>query len=158
MGPTKKINPNMGPEKDGLIYLQQVVRGMNCIFRPTPSDDYGIDGEIEIVDNGTPTGLIIKVQCKSGRSYIANPKFGRFDLYTNERDLNYWSQANVPVVLVVYDPERNTAYWKDVQGYVRLHPDVKVRPHAISFSRRSDVFTRQCYEKLCGLVITAKLN
>jgi hypothetical protein len=98
------------------------------------------------------------VQSKSGRSYIANAKFGRFDFYTNERDLNYWCEANVPVMLVVYDPLSNAAYWKDVQGYARLHPEVKTSPHAVSFSRRSDLFTKQCYEKLCGLVITDEVE
>lgn len=54
-------------EWSGLDKIQQTVHGMGCIFREISKDDYGIDGEIEIVteqpDGGfATTGGIMKVQ------------------------------------------------------------------------------------------------
>jgi hypothetical protein len=157
---SKRLNPNLQQEKRGLILLQQVVNEMRCIWRPTPNDDYGNDGDIEIVIGDAPTNQFVKVQSKSGRSYIHNPKFSQFDYYASEPDLKYWDGCNVPVVLVVHDPTYDDLYWKDVQGYIKSNPQVWSKPHTIRFSRRSDLFDRHSYVKLCALVITeeAELN
>lgn len=160
MGPTKRINPNLQQEKQGLLLLQQVVKDMGCIWRPTPTNDYGIDGEIEIVVRDAPTNLLIKVQCKAGTSYIHKAPFGQFDYYARESDLSYWDQCNVPVILVVCDPQSGKIYWKHVQGYVKSNPQILPPPHSIRFSRRTDVFDKDSYVKLCSLVLKdeAELN
>ncbi len=160
MPQAKKVNPNVWQEKEGLIRLQQVVREMKCFWRPTPNDDHGLDGEIEIVVAGSPTGQLVKVQCKSGPSYVRNKKFGQFDYYASESDLNYWKDCNVPVVLAIHDPSDGSLYWKDIQGYIKSNPEVRSKPHSIRFSTRSDYLDRHCYVKLCGLVIgeEAELN
>jgi hypothetical protein len=160
MAEFKRVNPNVWQEKDGLIRLQEVVKEIKCIWRPTPNDDYGIDGDVEIVIGDTPTDRLIKVQCKSGKSHFKNQKFSGFDYYSREEDLKYWNDCNVPVIVVLHDPEKNELYWKDVQGYIKSNPAVRAKPHAIHFSRRSDVFDRQSYVKLCRLVIKddAELN
>lgn len=65
-------------EWKGLDRIQQVVHGMKCVWRELQKDDFGIDGEIEVVTakpDGTgyeTTGSIIKVQAKSGKSYVVS--------------------------------------------------------------------------------------
>lgn len=62
----------------GLDRVSQVVHAMNCIFRELSKDDFGLDGEIEVVrpkSGGTgfeTTGGIIKVQAKAGASYVVS--------------------------------------------------------------------------------------
>ena len=160
MAQSKRVNPNLQQEKEGLIRVQQVVKEMRCIWRPTPNDDYGIDGEIEIVICNSPTDQFVKVQCKSGRSYIHNRKLSRFDYYANEADLKYWNGCNVPVILVLHDPTSDCLYWKHLQGYIKSNPGVWSKPYAIHFSRRFDQFDQRSYVKLCALVIReeAELN
>ncbi len=160
MRSSKKVNPNVWQEKSGLICLQEIVKELKCLWRPTPNDDHGIDGEVEIVIGDTPTDQLIKVQCKSGRSYIHNARFGRFDYYASEPDLKYWNGCNVPVILVIHDPDVGKLYWRHVQAYIRSNPSVWSKPHAIRFFSRSDVFDDRSYVKLCSLVITeeAELN
>lgn len=63
--PAQRIVENLG-----LARLHSVVTQVGYIWRPTSSDDYGIDGEIEIVEDNVPTARILKVQLKSGRSYF----------------------------------------------------------------------------------------
>lgn len=148
----KQINPKASTEKEGLIHVQSIVNDMNCIWRPTPNDDYGIDGEIELTDSGQPTGRILKVQVKSGQSYFANERSGLFDFLANPSDLAYWLNCNVPVLLMLYDPRRREAYWKCVSEYVAEKPEAVARPHRIRFSRRTDKFQKANYVSLCKLV------
>src|SRR5580704_3272713 len=132
----KRLNPNRRTANQGVTYLQSIVDEMGCIWRPTPNDDVGLDGEVELGKEGTATGLIIKVQVKSGKSYIANAKGNNFDFLASRDDLEYWGSANLPVILLVYDPERSEGYWKHIQQYLKEHPEVAEKPHRIKFSRR----------------------
>jgi hypothetical protein len=63
-------------ELKGLDRISMVVHEMHCLFREITKDDFGIDGEIEVVvpkadgKGFETTGGIIKVQSKSGASYV----------------------------------------------------------------------------------------
>jgi len=51
---------------------------------------------------------------------VANPKMRTdegFDYYCDERDLNYWLQGNMPVVMIVSQPERGEAFWLSIKDY-----------------------------------------
>lgn len=41
------------------------------LFREQYLHDYGIDAQVEIVINGVPTGKLIAIQIKSGKSYFS---------------------------------------------------------------------------------------
>lgn len=125
---------------------------MACVWRPTPNDDVGIDGEIELGKEGTATGQLIKVQVKSGPSYLRNANRLRFDFSATPDDLQYWSGANLPVILVVYDPEKNEAYWKAVQQLLLENPGPTNKGRLIPFSRRKDRFVVGTFVQLCNLV------
>ena len=63
-------------EWQGLDRIAIVVHGMRCIWREQEKDDIGVDGEIELCrprndgDGLIGTGKIVKVQSKSGISYV----------------------------------------------------------------------------------------
>lgn len=147
----KRLNPYSVTEKEGVIYVQKIVNSMRCIWRPTPNDDYGLDGEIEIASHGEVTGRLIKVQVKSGTSYFTNRKGNSFDVLIEPSDLDYWLQSNLPVILIVYDPKRELAFWKSVKQYVATHPEATTAAHRITFSSRSDKFQRESFGPLCRL-------
>ena len=52
----KLLNPNQPTEKLGLIFIQQMAHELRAIWRPTPNDDYGLDGELEFTRDGAVTG------------------------------------------------------------------------------------------------------
>jgi hypothetical protein len=135
------------------MFVQSTVDDMGCVWRPTPNDDVGLDGEIELGKDGTATGHLVKVQVKSGKSYITNAKAANFDFLASGDDLEYWKGTNVPVILVVYDPDRGEGYWKPIQNYVNDHPEVNVKPHRIVFSRKRDRFVTATFLQLCSLVM-----
>lgn len=147
----KHFNPQRKTANLGVAYVARVADEMDCVWRPTPNDDVGLDGEIELGKGGAATGHLIKVQVKSGKSYIVRPRAATFEFLAEEDDLQYWETANVPVILVVYDPERKEGYWKPIRDYVAEHPEVKTKPHSIVFSRKRDKFQAATFLQLCGL-------
>ena len=69
----KLLNPNQPTERLGLIFIQQIAHDLRAIWRPTPNDDYGLDGELEFTRDGVVTGFIVKVQVKSGPTFGLAP-------------------------------------------------------------------------------------
>src|SRR5688500_12943244 len=81
------------------------------IFRVQPGPDFGIDAQIELPDeDGYPTNRLIGLQIKSGPSHLV-PTDGGFRFYASEKKVNYWINGNLPVIVVLYDPDADTAYW-----------------------------------------------
>jgi hypothetical protein len=131
----KLLNPNQPTEKLGLIFIQQMAHELRAIWRPTPNDDYGLDGELELTRDGAVTGFIVKAQIKSGPSYLRNKTASGFDCPVNASDVAYWSKVSFPVILVVYDPDSKTGYWLDVKRYLNQHGPAT---SAFRFSLRSN--------------------
>ena len=117
----KLLNPNQPTEQLGLIFIQKFAHQIGAIWRPTPNHDYGIDGELELTDSGVVTGTIIKVQVKSGASYLRNKSQAGFSFYIDPSDAAYWPGVNFPVILVVYNPADDTGYWMDIKRYLAEH-------------------------------------
>ncbi len=72
----KTVPASKFTELKGLDRISTIVHEMKCLFREITKDDFGIDGEIEVVvpkpdgKGFETTGGIIKVQSKSGESYV----------------------------------------------------------------------------------------
>lgn len=138
----KLLNPNRATEQEGLIFVQKMALALRAIWRPTPNDDYGLDGEIELTRDGSPTGFLVKAQVKSGSSYFHNRSASGFDVPVKPPDADYWLGVNVPVILVVHDPKSGQGYWKDIKNYAAQHPEFPSTP-VIRFSVRSDLLSAE---------------
>ena len=109
------------------------VHAMHCIFREISKDDYGIDGEIEVVvpkpggRGFETTGGIIKEQAKSGASYVKHDSPSGFVTPVEKDDLESWYRSNFPVAFIIHHPADDALYWKEVKSYVRNTPSV-LRP------------------------------
>lgn len=100
-----------------------VERDLKWIFREQTVSDFGIDAEIEEVKNGNPTGKIIKVQIKSGLGNVTINKEKDFVFYFGQVHYYYWLGINVPVIIVLYDPETECIYWSSIsKKYVKDTP------------------------------------
>jgi hypothetical protein len=147
-------------EWKGLDRIPPVVHGMGCIWREQEKDDIGIDGEIELCrprldgDGLIGTGKIVKAQSKSGSSYIIRDDDCSFASPVSEKDLLYWRGLNLPVIYIVYHPDDDTLYWKDVKAYLKARPDFSP-PHRIEFDKKKDRFDHTAYPALCELCETA---
>jgi hypothetical protein len=127
----KTVSASKFSEWKGLDRISPIVHRMPSIFREISKDDVGIDGEIEIVvskANGEgfeTTGGIIKVQSKSGASYIKQDSEQFFSTPVERNDLGAWVGANVPVIFIVYHPGDDALYWKDMA--CQCETDEKIR-------------------------------
>ena len=147
----KLLNPNQPTETLGLIFIQQMAHDLRAIWRPTPNDDYGLDGELEFTRDGVVTGFIIKVQVKSGPSYQRNKTASGFDYHVSASDAGYWSKVNVPVILVVYDPAAKAGYWVDAKRHV-TQPDFAASS-TIRFSLRNNLLSADSLLELSEVAI-----
>jgi hypothetical protein len=84
---------------------------MPLIFREISKDDFGLDGEIEVVvrkqEGGgyQPTGGILKVQAKSGANYVLQDSGSSFSTPVDRSDLELWHNCTFPVLPIVYHPK-----------------------------------------------------
>jgi len=90
-----------------------------------------------------PTNKIIKVQAKSGKSYIKYDSPDSFQVPVDKDDLEYWAKSNYPIIFIVYHPEDDQLYWVDIKGYVKNAPNVFLPPIKFVFDKHTDVFPPQ---------------
>lgn len=137
-------------ELEGLDRISQVVHEMKCLFREITKSDYGIDGEIELCipkENGKgfqATGGIIKVQAKSGKSYITQDNSSSFSAKSSKDDFEYWHKSNFPTIFIIFHPQEKKLYWKDMKAYLNSTPHVWQSPYKITFDKAEDEFTAHC--------------
>ncbi len=109
----------------GVSFVSGIVSRAGSIFTRYPGDtDLGIDGQIEIISNGTSTGLLVAVQIKCGSSYLALAKEPHFTVTAKREDLEYWAAFSIPVILVAFDPVSELSGWLDIKTYIRENPDI----------------------------------
>jgi len=79
--------------------------------------DYGIDLEIELVENEIVTGRILKVQVKAISKYEIIDARIKFSI---KKDfLKYCSECRVPIILVLIDTKREIGFYLWVQEYLK---------------------------------------
>jgi len=100
----------IGVSKTDLI----VTENLGWIFREQPISDVGVDGIIEQVENGDPTGKFMAVQIKTGAGnfYITAKSI---TLYVSQIHYNYWLNLSIPIILVAHLPEENLTCWQEIK-------------------------------------------
>ena len=126
--------------------------------------DFGIDGEIELLiprPDGKGyhvTGGILKVQAKSGRSYIVQNSDSHFAAKSSKDDFELWYKANFITLFIIYHPEDDKLYWKEMKSYLESTPDVWRPPYKILFDKVTDVFDPACVDKLRAIAKVSPLR
>ena len=142
--------------------------GLDCAFRMLNQVDYGIDAQIEFTvptERGLPraTGRILSLQIKAGPSYFCNELPEGYRVYFNKSTVEYWKSHSAPVLVVIVDLDKNTAYWvrgdaahqENDNGYSIKVPKsntfdsqhwYELREMASSETQLSELFTRGRFE------------
>ena len=89
---------------------------IGLIFRDKPTHDYGIDGEIEIIESARATGRLIAVQVKCGPSYFSETTNDAIVYRFNDNHFQYWIEHSIPVVVVLVDPDSEQCFWAHVNS------------------------------------------
>lgn len=101
----------------GVAQVELLVnREFKWIFREQPTDDYGIDAQIEIHNGEYATGKLIAVQIKSGQSYFKEVKDGKVVFRVDKKHLLYWTKHSLPVIIVLYNPDNDNCIWEYVSN------------------------------------------
>lgn len=98
----------------GISQLNTFFSKHGWLFREQSTLDYGIDAQVEIVTNEDPTGELIAIQVKSGKSYFQEQTDDVIVFRTNNRHALYWIEHALPVIIVLYDPDREAFYWENI--------------------------------------------
>jgi hypothetical protein len=85
-------------------------------FRELPRPDRGVDAHIEARTDGRPDGRLLALQIKSGESQFRHPIPGGWRFYVDSAHIDYWRDYSMPVLLVLYNPGTDAAFWQVVNG------------------------------------------
>ena len=100
-------------ERLGVNAVEAAVLAMGHIWREQPVDDYGIDGQIEIVgDDQRPTGQLVGVQVKSGPSFFSRAGDLSVPFYISQEHWEYWSTHSLPIIVVLHDEATGRTVWE----------------------------------------------
>src|SRR5687767_3648160 len=102
-------------ERQGVNAVERHILSYHWIFREHAVSDFGIDAEIEICDDGVPTGRLIKLQIKSGISWFRETQTEGVVFRDSSDHFEYWLGHSLPVVLVLYDPSSEQVWWVYVE-------------------------------------------
>lgn len=103
-------------ERIGVSAIESITaRELGWIFREQPIADMGIDAQIELVEDGFPSGKLIGIQIKTG---AGNFRLGKDGLvyYGSSQHLEYWSGHSLPVIIVAHLPDTNETFWQIVNS------------------------------------------
>ncbi|MER5629557.1 DUF4365 domain-containing protein [Streptomyces nitrosporeus] len=78
-------------------------------------NDFGEDFYVTFTDNDDVTSDTIKVQVKGGDSW----RRGNGYVVPTDRHRDTWSEGNIPVYCVVYDPDTKKLYWANATQQLR---------------------------------------
>src|SRR5579875_1297942 len=101
--------------QQGVNFIEGVLLKMGSRWTPSGPNEVGIDGYIELFDRASRVslGLTLAVQSKVVSS-IRDADV-EFSYSCDPSDLEYWLKGNIPVILIVSDPETDQGYWIWIQ-------------------------------------------
>ena len=144
---TKQLTPQMRLGQVGINMIERTCLKMHCSWSPTGAVDVGIDGYIEMFDRqtGEALGKRFAVQSKAVSS-LTNDTGETFGFLCNPRDIAYWRQGNMPVLLIVSQPSTNEQYWVSIKDYF-ADPE-RESTNTVRFHKTHDRFSEASYGDL----------
>lgn len=123
-------------ENSGILFVQSVINECKGIFNKVDgSNDVGIDGYVEFVQDESVTGLCIGVQIKSGVSNQTKNEDSAV-IKSDRAHFEYWLNHSLPIAGIVYLPSETKAYWIDITEYLQKNPSlVEHGPYTIKVDK-----------------------
>jgi len=147
-----KVDSNSRTGRLGVASVQLKFEKMRWIFREQPIEDYGIDAHVEIVENGIATGELIALQIKSGSSWFKEKNNKNSIIFRDSfAHFNYWLRYSIPVIIVLYNPENEVAYWQVISKHsaIKTKKDYKLKiPFCQKIDESSTTLLKQISRKM----------
>lgn len=135
-----KWKNNKVVENKGINFVGKIVNESNSIFNKIDgSNDVGLDGYIEFVENENVTGLCIGVQIKSGDSNLGKDEEDIY-LKTDKEHFEYWQSHILPIIGIVYIPKEEKGFWIDITQYLNENKTIiEDGSYNIKLSRKNEL-------------------
>lgn len=110
---SKRYTPT---ERLGVNLAENNFLGIEWIFREEPIVDMGIDAQIELCEDGVPTGRLIALQIKTGESWFKEENKHGYVYRGSLTHLSYWKSHSLPVIVVLCNVEEQKIWWELVSN------------------------------------------
>jgi hypothetical protein len=111
-------------EEESRLALHQLVNSANHQNVSYSRDNFGIDGEVRLVHGIEHTGKGFKYQLKAGSSYISSENNEVVRVKVERKYVLLWHKMREPVVLIFYHPDTRILYWKAIQPFLKIYPEL----------------------------------
>jgi hypothetical protein len=103
-------------ERSGVAVVMLAVQdGLRWLFRELTTSDVGIDGHIEVREDGEVHNALLGVQIKSGASAFAEEAEDGWVYRPRKPDnVEYWLNSSMPVLLLLVDTDSRRVFWQHV--------------------------------------------
>jgi hypothetical protein len=146
----KKIHPSSHIGDGGIALIHLRTQQMGYVWHDR-TQDAGIDGSIEV--RNPATGIVANrhlfVQSKASNGRFPGETDDSFHYICDQRDIDYWLNAEVPVLLICSHPDSEVAWWADVTS-VFADP-VRRASGRVDFTKSTDRFDRGAASRLLTL-------
>jgi hypothetical protein len=135
----------------GFNHVERQVLYAGHTFSRFHKEDFGYDGVIDIFnENGDADNLHIMVQLKSIDSIALSNQKNKLVFELSKNDLEDWLYDIRPVILILFDAQKETAYFVDLQTYFQLNRHVlkKVRKSVKILFSENSIFNSQNLQTL----------
>ncbi len=110
----------------GIRMVDKIVSDeMKWIFRNIRKNDFGIDAQLELIDERKRgTGRLLAAQIKCGTYFFSEENTEGFVFRGDKNHLLYWLEHSLPVILVLCNPETHICYWQEVSSANTIELDL----------------------------------
>jgi len=98
-------------DRVGVSKLETLFAESGWFFREQFVKDCGIDAQVEVVKDNEPTGQLIAIQIKSGKSYFSESDDKTITYRPDTKHIEYWLRYDLPVIIVLFNPVEDKFYW-----------------------------------------------
>jgi hypothetical protein len=95
------------------------VKELGWIFREQTVSDWGIDAHVVVAEEERPTGRLLALQIKSGKSFFRRK--GNLRYIGKREHLRYWTWHSLPVAIVLHNPESGETLWERIDPHKVAH-------------------------------------
>lgn len=112
----KKASPRFdSTERIGVAAVERIfLERFRWIPRSQKDSDMGVDLQVEVSKEGTPTGRLLALQVKCGKSYWERVKKGAVVFKFRQTHYEYWTRYSLPVLIVLHHPQSKKTIWQHI--------------------------------------------
>jgi len=147
-----KVDSKSHIDRNGVSTVQLRFSKLRWLFREQAVSDYGIDAQVEVVEDERATGQLIALQIKSGKSWFDERVEGGVVFRGDIDHLNYWQIHSLPVIVVLYDPDTENCHWQVVNDDTVTRTK-KAWKLTVPCTQKIDEFSKEALKRIHGRIV-----